>query len=78
MFVLALGFAIVSQLKLRKSTSWGPGLKFLEIVLNSLILSAFMFLSLAVAAFVPTVGLAGVGFMAFFAMMVICMWLGAI
>jgi hypothetical protein len=78
MFVLALGFAIISQLKLRKSTSWGSGLKALEITLNSLVLTAFIFLSLAVSAFVPEVGLAGVGFLSFFALTVISMWLGAI
>jgi hypothetical protein len=78
MFVLALGFAIIAQLKLRKSTSWGSGLKALEITLNCLVLAAFMFLSLAVAAFVPEVGIAGVAFLSFFAFTVICMWLGAI
>jgi hypothetical protein len=78
MFVLALGFAIISQLKLRKSTTWGSMLKFLEITLNSLVLAAFLCLSLAVAAFVPEVGLAGCGFIGFFSLTVICMWLGAV
>jgi hypothetical protein len=78
LFVLALGFALVSQLKLRKSREWGAGLKGLELLLNGLVLGAFMCLSLAVAAFVPKVGIAGVGFISFFAFMVICMWLGAI
>jgi hypothetical protein len=75
MFVLALGFAIVSQIKLQRSSTYGSGLHWLEITLNGLILSAFMFLSLSVAAYVPDVGFAGVGFVAFFALVVIIMWL---
>jgi hypothetical protein len=78
MFVLALGFAIISQLKLRKSTTWGSMLKFLEITLNSLVLAAFLCLSLAVSAFVPEVGLAGCGFLGFFSLIVIFMWCGAV
>jgi hypothetical protein len=34
-----------------------------------------MFLSLSVAAYVPEVGFAGVGFISFFAMTVLSMWL---
>jgi hypothetical protein len=75
MFVLALGFAIVSQIKLQRSSTYGSGLRWLEITLNGLILSAFMFLSLSVAAYVPDVGFAGVGFIAFFALVVVCMWM---
>jgi hypothetical protein len=75
MFVLALGFAIVSQIKLQRSTGRGSGLHWLEITLNGLILSAFMFLSLSVAAYVPDVGFAGVGFISFFALVVVSMWL---
>jgi hypothetical protein len=75
MFVLALGFAIVSQIKLQHSSTYGSGLRWLEITLNGLILSAFMFLSLSVAAYVPEVGFAGVGFISFFAMTVLSMWL---
>jgi hypothetical protein len=77
MFVAALGFALVSQLLLRRSRGYGKALKTLEITLNGLILTAFMFLSLAVAAYVPEVGWAGVGFMSFFAIMVGSVWLGA-
>jgi hypothetical protein len=75
MFVLALGFAIVSQIKLQRSSAYGSGLRWLEITLNGLILSAFMFLSLSVAAYVPEVGFAGVGFISFFALVVVTMWL---
>ena len=74
MFVLALGFAIVSQLLLRKASGYGKGLKLLEVVLNSLILGAFMFLALAIAAYVPEVGWAGVGFISFFAALVTVLW----
>jgi hypothetical protein len=74
MFVLALGFAIVSQLMLRKASGYGKGLKLLQVVLNWLILGAFMFLSLAVAAYVPEVGWVGVGFISFFALLVSVLW----
>jgi hypothetical protein len=77
MFVAALGFALISQLLVRRSRGYGKALKFLEIVLYALILAAFMCLSLAVAAFVPEVGFAGVGFISFFALMVSTVWLGA-
>jgi hypothetical protein len=74
MFLLALGFALISQLKLRRSNGMGGSLQFLGLVLNGLILSAFMFLSLAVAAYVPEVGIAGVSGIAFFALVVLGMW----
>jgi hypothetical protein len=77
MFVLGLGFAIVSQIKLQRSSTYGTGLHWFEITLNGLILSAFMFLSLSVSAYVPEVGFAGVGFIAFFALVVLCMWMKA-
>jgi hypothetical protein len=75
MFVLALGFAIISQIKLQRSREYGSGLRWLEITLNGLILSAFMFLSLSVSAYVPEVGFVGVGFISFFALVLIIMWL---
>jgi hypothetical protein len=76
MFLLTLGFALISQMKLRKSlTGQGVSLRVLGLVLNGLIISAFMFLSLAVAAYVPDVGMAGVGFLSFFALMIISMWM---
>jgi hypothetical protein len=74
MFLLALGFALISQLKLRKSDGTGGSLKFLGLILNGLILSAFMFLSLSVAAYVPEVGMAGVGFLSWFGLMILGMW----
>jgi hypothetical protein len=77
MFVLALGFAIISLVQLKKKMEVGRGMKLLEILLELLVLSAFMFLALAVAAYVPEVGFAGVGFISFFTFMVLCMWVGS-
>jgi len=77
MFVLALGFAIISLVQLKKKMTISSGMKLLEILLELLVLSAFMFLALAVSAYVPEVGIAGVGFIAFFALMVLSMWLGS-
>jgi hypothetical protein len=74
-FLLALGFSLISQLKLRTSNGLGGTLRLLGLILNCLILAAFMMLSLAVSAYVPEVGIAGVAFLSFFAMMVIGMWI---
>ncbi|KAF2667395.1 hypothetical protein BT63DRAFT_291143 [Microthyrium microscopicum] len=76
MFVLALGFAIISLVQLKKHSTIGSGMKVLEIVLQWLVLAAFMFLSLAVAAYTPDVGMAGVGFISLFALMVLGMGCG--
>ena len=77
MFVLALGLAMVSLVQLKKKRRAGDGMKVLELVLEWLVLAAFMFLALAVSAYVPEVGVAGVAFIAFFALLAFTMWLGS-
>jgi hypothetical protein len=76
MFVLALGLAMFSLARLKKSRSVGRGTWLLELVLEWLVLAAFMFLALAVCAYVPEVGIAAVAFIAFFAVVAFAMWLG--
>lgn len=53
-------------------------MKALEIILIGLIIAAFMFLALGVTAYVPDVGITACAFLAAFAVVVFCMWVGAL